>query len=249
LIHPSLHFGFERLGNFQTMETKYMNCQTIRASIDTATRRTGYSESVHVHLRGCDDCRRHADEMSSLLALIGAAPRVEAPADFNFRVRAGIARAKSEPQVEAGLITTLGKFWSQSFSLGQAAAAMAAVAVAVTASSFYFTNPNQMATPTVPSIAAAPPVVQPRELAMSAAPRSSQPLRVAKSAPVRTIARAAKPQPVQPAGLTTAATVEVAKADASSSFYANGQVIRNAPNRDLIGAEAALAKAQPALSF
>jgi hypothetical protein len=33
---------------------------------------------------------------TSLLALLGQQPRVEAPSDFEFRVRAGIARAKAE---------------------------------------------------------------------------------------------------------------------------------------------------------
>lgn len=223
-----------------------MNCQIIRESIDTALRRAGYSESVHAHLGGCPDCRRHADETSSLLALLNATPRVEAPADFDFRLRARIARTQSEPQVAAGL---LANFWSKSFSLGQAAAAMAAITVALTASTFYFTNPNEVATPSGDAIAInTAPVPSAVETGVASVNKPAQPVRASKAATVRAPARSARPQAIQPAGLTTAPAV-IARADHSSSFYANGQVVRTAPNRDLIGAEAALAKSQPVLSF
>lgn len=224
-----------------------MNCQTIRETIDTASRRAGYSETVHAHLGGCSGCRRHADEMRSLFALLDAQPRVEAPADFDFRLRARIARAQSEPQVAAGLLE---KFWTKSFSLGQAATAMAAVAVALTASTFYFTHRNEVATPNGEIVQVVTPVAASKDPGAAAVQPAAR--AVARVLPVRTSAvsyRPAKPQTLQPAGITTAV---VAQADNSARFYsrAKGQVITASPNRDLIGAEGAgLAKSQPALSF
>ncbi len=226
-----------------------MNCQTIRETIDTASRRAGYGETVHTHLGGCSDCRRHADEASSLLALLNAQPRVEAPADFDFRLRARIARAQSEPQVAANLLE---RFWAKSFSLGQAATAMAAIAVALTASTIYFTNPNDVATPSGPIIAEikTPPQV---ETVATIVPNTAQPVRVTRAATGRATYRSVKPQAIQPASITTAVASAVAgKVDNSASFYSRGnrQVITASLNRDLIGAEGAgLAKSQTPLSF
>jgi hypothetical protein len=70
-----------------------------------------------------------ADGSVKLSYLLQSAPRVEAPADFDFRLRARLARAQAEPH---GLWARLAGFWQQSFSLGQAAAAMTVLAVAVT---------------------------------------------------------------------------------------------------------------------
>lgn len=223
-----------------------MNCQTIRETIDTASRRAGYGETVHTHLGGCSDCRRHADETSSLLALLNAQPRVEAPADFDFRLRARIARAQSEPQVAAGLLE---RFRAKSFSLGRAATAMAAITVALTASTIYLTNPNEVATPSGPMIAEnkTPPQVE------TVVSNTAQPVRAARAATGRATYRSVKHQAIQPASITTAVASAVAgKVDNSASFYSRGnrQVITASLNRDLIGAEGAgLAKSQTPLSF
>src|SRR5215468_1667253 len=73
-----------------------MKCKHIREAIDTTSRHTLYSDSVTTHLSGCPDCRRHQDGTASLLTLLSAQPRVEAPVDFDIKVRAGIARAQAE---------------------------------------------------------------------------------------------------------------------------------------------------------
>jgi hypothetical protein len=225
-----------------------MNCQSIREAIDTATRRSGYNETVAAHLTGCPDCNHHASEMSSLLALLGAQPRVEAPADFDFRLRARIARAQSEPKTALGWFE---KVWAGSFSLGQAATAMAAIMVAVMVSTFYFTNTNE-ATGTGDNVATnvvTPPAEQPAtsdskpDVAVTARPASGR-ASVASSRP-----KSVAPQPAR-------VDVAVAKSDlpdASSRLYSrtNRQVITASLNRGLVGAEGAeLAKAQTvALSF
>lgn len=231
-----------------------MNCQTIRETIDTASRRAGYSENVYAHLGDCSACRRHADGTRSLFALLSAQPRVEAPADFDFRLRARIARAQAEPHVAAGLLE---KFWTKSFSLGQAATAMAAVIVALSASTFYFTHRNEVATSNGTIAQVTTPVVVSSDLVATPGSVAAQPVAraVAKAAAARMTPvsyRSAKPQTLQPAGITTAVVAQVAQVDNSARFYsrAKGQFITASPNRDLIGAEGAgLAKSQPALSF
>src|SRR5262245_35618675 len=105
-----------------------MNCKQTREAIDTASRRAPYGAAVSSHLSGCPDCGRYADETNSLLMLLSAQPRVQAPADFDFRLRARIARAQVEQASPAGLLERLWEnFLAQTFSWGQAAAAMAAV--------------------------------------------------------------------------------------------------------------------------
>jgi hypothetical protein len=226
-----------------------MNCQTIRETIDTASRRAGYGDSVHTHLAGCVDCRRHANEMSSLLALLNDQPRIEASPDFEFRLRARIARTEAEPELSTGLLLAgWGKFWSRSFSLGQAAAAMATIAVMVTASSFYFTNSNEMATPSSSPVVAAAIKLPDQTLVNPVAETLVNQARPVRPATRPASSRASRPQALQPAGLPTSGSKAPAGVD-MSSFYANGRVNQIASNRDLIGAEAASLKSQPALSF
>lgn len=86
-----------------------MKCKQTREVIDTASRHTLYSDSVKTHLSGCPDCRRRADGTASLFTLLGAQPRVEAPADFDIRVSMGIARAQADllSDKTASLLTLL----------------------------------------------------------------------------------------------------------------------------------------------
>jgi hypothetical protein len=224
-----------------------MSCKQIREAIDTATRRTGYSQTIKTHLSECPDCRRHADETSSLVELLSAQPRVGAPADFEFYLRARIARAKAEKS-QVGMLE---KFWQKSFSFGQAATAMAAIAVAVTASTFYYNHKNEMATTVIPEVAVtAPPVATTTDLptGIKLVASGSKHIAVKQVVPRATAAsnRSVKLVNAQPA----AATTMIARDD-SNRVYANGRVIRTAPRDTIIGAEgAAFAKAQtPVLSF
>ncbi len=103
-----------------------------------ASRRSPYNDAVQFHLSGCPDCRHYANETSALLTLLSAQPRVQAPPDFDFRLRARIARAQSADR-PSGLFENL---WARTFSWGQAATALAAVALAVTFSISYFNREN-----------------------------------------------------------------------------------------------------------
>jgi hypothetical protein len=136
-----------------------MNCQNVRSVIDTATRRVPLGESVNTHLSGCRDCRRHADETSALLVLLSAQPRVEAPADFGFKLRARIAKVEAEPRSPWG---TLEKFWTRSFSfsLGQAITATATLALVAAFTAIHFNQSDQpiATTPDNPTVAISTPL-------------------------------------------------------------------------------------------
>jgi len=203
-----------------------MNCIQVREAVDTATRRQGFNETVKSHLGNCADCLRHANETSALLSLLSAQPRVEAPADFDFRLRARIARAKAEPQGQTSLID---RIWARSFSFGQAATAMAAVAVAVTASTFYFkTSEQPVISPMNANVAVTAPA-RTVELPAAVTGTTAAPIVKATRA-MRVSAPAARPAMSVAAESTTMA--------ASSRVYSREmrQVI---PDRNLIGAEAA----------
>lgn len=114
-----------------------MNCQHVRSAIDTASKREPYGDPVKTHLNGCPNCRLYADKSTALLALLSVQPRVKAPADFDFKLRARIARAQSEPRTPWAFAE---RFLTGSFSLGQAATAAATLALVATFTAVHFTN-------------------------------------------------------------------------------------------------------------
>lgn len=230
-----------------------MNCKSIQEAIDTAPRRGMFDATVESHLPGCSDCRRHADEMSSLFSLLSAQPRVEAPADFDFRLRARIARAKAEPVRTKGILEA---FWTRSFSLAQAGAAMAAVAVALTASTIYVTHRTELSstTPTTVAVVTTPQTMVADAKVTAPAISSVETIKTPAARVARTTAvsyHAPKPAMMQPAKLETAAATTVARTEDSSRVYSRAHGVIPMGNRDsLIGAEgAAMAKTQTALSF
>ena len=113
-----------------------MNCKQIREEIDAASRHNMRGGAVRSHLDACPDCRRYSDETASLTRLLWTQPRVEAPPDFEFRLRARMLRAQAAPA-----ITPRGFLWKilpGTFSRGQTVAAVAALTLVVTVSVFYF---------------------------------------------------------------------------------------------------------------
>ncbi|HEY9431324.1 MAG TPA: hypothetical protein VI260_07675 [Blastocatellia bacterium] len=112
-----------------------MNCKHIREEIDAASRHNMRSGAVRSHMDACPDCRRYSDETASLTRLLRAQPRVEAPPDFEFRLRARMLRAQPAPPVAPRGF--LWKILPGTFSWGQTVAAGAALALVVTVSVFY----------------------------------------------------------------------------------------------------------------
>lgn len=226
-----------------------MNCKETKAAIDIQSRRAPSGDTIKSHLNGCPDCHRYADETSALLMLLSAQPRVQAPADFDFRLRARIARAQSAERHPLGLLENL---WARTFSWGQAATAMAALAVAVTFSTYYFNHHNQ------PSATAG----DGGNIALTMEPQSPVGS-VAKPDQNHIQAGATQAQKSAPAKFTRSsksaaagfqpAQVNLASTDNSTRFYnvARRQVV-STPNRNVvIGVEdAGLAKqAVVALTF
>jgi hypothetical protein len=117
-----------------------MNCKQIREAIDTASRHNLYGGNVISHLNDCPDCHRYSDEATSLLGLLGAQPRVEAPPDFDFRLRARMARAQTATASDPR--SFLRKIRPETFSRGQMVATAAALALVVTVSTFYIIPPE-----------------------------------------------------------------------------------------------------------
>jgi len=112
-----------------------MNCKQIREEIDAASRHNMRGGAVRSHLDACPDCRRYSDETASLTRLLGAQPRVEAPPDFEFRLRARMLRAQAAPAIAPRGF--LWKILPGTFSWGQTVAAAAALTLVVTVSVFY----------------------------------------------------------------------------------------------------------------
>lgn len=74
-----------------------MNCQKFRTEIEELDGGAGLSPRAEGHAALCDSCRAFRAEGDALRALVGGLARVEAPGDFEFRLRSRIARAEGAP--------------------------------------------------------------------------------------------------------------------------------------------------------
>jgi hypothetical protein len=85
-----------------------MDCKNVQSVIDTDLRRESANEQIRAHLSCCQDCHRYSTENSALLALLGAQPVIEAPADFDFKLRARLARGTyTQEQENTALVALL----------------------------------------------------------------------------------------------------------------------------------------------
>lgn len=135
-----------------------MNCKQIREAIDAASGHNSYGGHVASHLSGCPDCHRYSVEAASLIKLLSAQPRVEAPPDFEFRLRARIANAQAAPAIDPRGFLQKIRPWT--FSWGQTVAAAAALTLVVTVSTLYI-NSYKVAPGTGGEIANRMPDLQP----------------------------------------------------------------------------------------
>ncbi|MFN2596295.1 MAG: hypothetical protein ABR563_03815 [Pyrinomonadaceae bacterium] len=72
-----------------------MSCQKFRAEIEEAARGAAPGAAASSHLADCVECRAFGEERERLRGLVASLARVEAPDDFEFRLRARMARAES----------------------------------------------------------------------------------------------------------------------------------------------------------
>lgn len=234
-----------------------MNCKDTQTALDSASRRNPISQSASAHLAGCPDCRSYSDQSNALLALLGSQPRVEAPADFDFRLRARIARAESQPS--GGPVAVLANFFGLSFSFKQATASLAAVAVMVAAATFYFTNGNHSATSNNSMIARVEnPVAQvpeksveaPADKAVAATPVSPRPVAVKMTSGTHINVTKMKAAMFSAAssGEATIANNTIRKEDTVRVFNRErGQVMEASSRTALYGVEGSAAMAKPAV--
>lgn len=73
-------------------------CKRIRREIDESNSNQEPSSRVADHLRGCSGCQTFAFEQRALGSLIASLQPVEAPSDFDFRLRARLAREREQRQ-------------------------------------------------------------------------------------------------------------------------------------------------------
>jgi hypothetical protein len=69
-------------------ETK---CETVRRELEELMLSDDCSMGATQHLRDCDDCREFHAKQTKLRQIVGSLGVVEAPADFDFRLRARLA--------------------------------------------------------------------------------------------------------------------------------------------------------------
>ncbi|HEY0379108.1 MAG TPA: hypothetical protein VGC87_19485 [Pyrinomonadaceae bacterium] len=72
-----------------------MNCQTCRVEIEELEAGGRLSEGAGAHLRVCPECGSFHDERQALRRLVGSLGPVHAPPDFDFRLRARLAAART----------------------------------------------------------------------------------------------------------------------------------------------------------
>jgi hypothetical protein len=70
------------------------NCKSVRRELDELNLDKQLSSDGLQHLKACAECRRFDEEQRALRGLIASLETVSAPADFDFRLRARLAREK-----------------------------------------------------------------------------------------------------------------------------------------------------------
>jgi len=113
-----------------------MNCRNVRREIEETDAGEFLSVAAREHLASCTSCETLSREQISLQAIVSSLGTVEAPGDFDFRLRARLAGEK----------TGNGRYYALgSFSFGLRAAALATVLLLL-GSAFVFvtfrTRPN-----------------------------------------------------------------------------------------------------------
>ena len=142
-------------------------CKIYRREIEEATDGRGVSTGLRLHVSSCRACGDELSRRESLRALVGGLGKVEAPADFEFRLRARMAAAKAGQ--DRGRFS--GTRWLYSF----APVAVAACFVVVSAT-LYFRQPARTNTPAAsPVVAASPARNVERERAASVSTQSESP--------------------------------------------------------------------------
>src|SRR3569832_521841 len=68
------------------------NCEVVRRELVVLTIGETCSTAATEHLRECASCREFHEQQTKLRQIVGSLGTVEAPADFDFRLRARLAQ-------------------------------------------------------------------------------------------------------------------------------------------------------------
>jgi hypothetical protein len=123
-----------------------MSCKHFRTEIEETDRATALGAKAAAHIAVCGSCRAFRAERDSLRSLIGGLERVDAPSDFDFRLRARIARAEEAKDT---------RFARHSFVPGAAWLAVATCAVLALAGLVVFRQAQRQMPSSQPSDATA----------------------------------------------------------------------------------------------
>ena len=104
-----------------------MTCRNVRRDIEATGSVDFLNAGAHAHLQNCESCATLAAKQSSLASIMSSLGTVEAPSDFDFRLRARLA---AERQLDARLSTT-------NFSFGFRFAAVAMMLVSCAAETIF----------------------------------------------------------------------------------------------------------------
>jgi len=69
------------------------NCEVVRRELDELMTGDVCSTAATAHLRDCASCREFHEQQTKLRQIVGSLGTVEAPADFDFRLRARLAQS------------------------------------------------------------------------------------------------------------------------------------------------------------
>ncbi len=72
------------------------NCKLIRRELDELMLGEAWSSDATEHLRECASCREFHEQQTKLRQIVGSLGTVEAPADFDFRLRARLANWRKQ---------------------------------------------------------------------------------------------------------------------------------------------------------
>jgi hypothetical protein len=83
------------------------NCKLIRREIDELMLGEAWSAAATEHLRDCAECREFHVQQTKLRKIVGSLGTVEAPADFDFRLRARLAKSASSAPIYWRLVRSV----------------------------------------------------------------------------------------------------------------------------------------------
>lgn len=129
-----------------------MNCRNIQREIEEASPGDLLSSAVNNHLLECAACETFAREQNSLQRIVASLGTVEAPGDFDFRLRARLAAEKQQTARPFSLV---------GLSFGARSYAMALLLVLVGGAILFVALKARTGEPVSGEVAKGPQVVQP----------------------------------------------------------------------------------------